>query len=194
MGALKPTHTDAAIPWSGLQLVTPPHTPAPKPRGPVLKKIVNLPFLVLSRAARAVQAREEATMRARHGEGTQGDDFHDLSGVPALDVPPDFQTGSLTAAAGEVLTWAADGMDMALVDLRTEADFDAGHAMGAMGIPLNALAIRLSELPPEGTRLVLYGDEAKTAARFLRFRGLDDAWALAGGFAAWKDAGGPTKA
>jgi SAM-dependent methyltransferase len=46
-----------------------------------------------------------------------------------------------------------------ILDVRAEASFAAGHAAGAVSIPLEQLARRTHELPPKGTLLNLFDDD-----------------------------------
>lgn len=61
-----------------------------------------------------------------------------------------------------------------LVDVRTPAEFAAGHIPGAVNIPLQQLDSRLSELEPKEQAVVLYcrsGNRSGTAARLLKSAG-----------------------
>jgi rhodanese-related sulfurtransferase len=62
----------------------------------------------------------------------------------------------------------------AILDVRSEALFAAGHAPGAANIPLEELARRSHELPPKGSGILLYDadpDRLRRAADALRQRG-----------------------
>ncbi|HET6442769.1 MAG TPA: methyltransferase domain-containing protein [Phycisphaerae bacterium] len=70
----------------------------------------------------------------------------------------------------------ADGeaASLPILDVRAEARFLAGHAPGAVNIPLEELARRAHELPPKGAAVRLYDDNperGKAAAEALRLRG-----------------------
>lgn len=61
-----------------------------------------------------------------------------------------------------------------LVDVRTPAEFTAGHIPGAVNIPLQQLDSRLGELHPKDQAVVLYcrsGNRSGTAARVLKSAG-----------------------
>lgn len=61
-----------------------------------------------------------------------------------------------------------------LLDVREESRFVVGHAPGAANIPLEELPRRAHELPPKGSALRLFDDDASrwnTAAAWLRRRG-----------------------
>ena len=160
----------------------------------MLKRVVNLPFKVIGRAARVIQARNDAKMKAEHGTGTEGDDFDQLENIPEFDTPADFclPPPSLSVAALRSALRARAGW--ALIDLRAPGAFRAGALPGAENQPIATLGIRLAELPPANVRIVVYcedgGEVSAAAVRFLRFRGIEDAHMLAGGVAAWRAAGG----
>ncbi len=141
----------------------------------MLKNLLNLPFKVTGRLARAVQRREDAAHVERPAVPERP-----LSGVPGLDVPADFAPDDLAITA-DALAGAT------LVDLRDVEVHAAGTIPGAMSMPLAELGIRLAELPPAGTRVVVFGtSDAETAARFLRYRGIEEVWYLTGGLEAWE--------
>ena len=75
----------------------------------------------------------------------------------------------------------------ALLDVRLQDEFEAGHAPGALHMPLLILRERWSDLPTGQTIIVMSrgGSRAVRAADFLRRRGLD-AYALTGGLRAWR--------
>lgn len=61
-----------------------------------------------------------------------------------------------------------------ILDVRAEAAFAAGHAAGAVNIPLEQLAERAHELPPRGSAVSVYdsdGDRRREAAAALHIRG-----------------------
>ncbi|MET0793812.1 MAG: rhodanese-like domain-containing protein [Polyangiaceae bacterium] len=61
-----------------------------------------------------------------------------------------------------------------LVDVRTPLEFAAGHLVGAVNIPLQQLANRLSELQPKAAAVVVYcrsGQRSGNAARMLKSAG-----------------------
>jgi tellurite methyltransferase len=66
------------------------------------------------------------------------------------------------------------GGAMPILDVRPEAAFAAGHAAGAVNIPLDQLAARPHELPPKGATVTLFDDDldrACIAAYVLKNRG-----------------------
>ena len=74
-----------------------------------------------------------------------------------------------------------------IIDVRTEAEFAAGHIPRAINIPLESLRERLGELPSNGS-IVTYcevGQRGYMATRILLQTGFD-ARNLSGGFTTWK--------
>lgn len=79
-----------------------------------------------------------------------------------------------------------------LVDVREQHEWDAGHADGAIHLPLSELEGRVGELPA-GRRVVLIcrsGARSMNAAKFLGQHGHDTV-NLAGGSRAWVAEGLP---
>jgi phage shock protein E len=61
-----------------------------------------------------------------------------------------------------------------LIDVRTPAEFAAGHIPGAINIPVQQLDSRLGELQPKDAAIVLYcrsGSRSGSAARMLKGAG-----------------------
>jgi phage shock protein E len=61
-----------------------------------------------------------------------------------------------------------------LVDVRTPAEFAAGHIAGAVNIPVQQLDTRMSELQPKDAAVVVYcrsGHRSGNAARLLKTAG-----------------------
>jgi rhodanese-related sulfurtransferase len=87
-------------------------------------------------------------------------------GSAALDVPPgivDAETARRLVAAGVVV-----------VDVRTKAEFDAGHVPGALNVPFDEMAARAAELGPPTTPVLLYcrtGRRTAIATQALRAKG-----------------------
>mgnify|MGYP002633217014 CR=1 FL=1 len=162
----------------------------------MLRRLVNLPFKVIGRAARVVQDRSDARMKAEHGTGVEGDDFTDLENVPEFDTPDDFRPSNLALSVVDARAAIDSGRPQVFVDLRLPDAFARGALPKADNLPLATLGIRLAELPPAHVRVVVYcadgGEASQEAARFLRFRGIEDACYLKGGIRGWT-ASGPSK-
>ena len=87
----------------------------------------------------------------------------------------------------------ADGRELALVDVREEGVFAAGHLLVAACVPLSRLEMRIDSLVPRReTRVVLCDDDgslaARAAAAMERF-GYRSVAVLEGGVGAWRGAG-----
>jgi rhodanese-related sulfurtransferase len=86
-----------------------------------------------------------------------------------------------------------DGRELALLDVREEGVFAAGHLLTAACLPLSRLEMRLDALVPRrDTRIVLGDDDetlAQRAAAAMRRFGYSDIEVLQGGVGAWKAAG-----
>jgi rhodanese-related sulfurtransferase len=85
----------------------------------------------------------------------------------------------------------------ALIDVREDNEWDAGHAAGArhMGRGIIERDI-VAEFPDKGTELVLYcggGFRSALAADMLQKMGYTNVWSMDGGWKAWKDSGAPTE-
>jgi rhodanese-related sulfurtransferase len=156
----------------------------------MFKRMVNLPFKVLGKAARAVQERENAAIKERYEEAVVSDAEADSKHVPKFDTPDDYQPADLTLTAAQVLERnAREGL--VFLDVRSESR--TRQLADSLHIPLNTLDIRLAELPPAGTPIIVYcedGESSEFATRFLRFRGIDETWCLEGGLHAWEAAEG----
>ena len=86
--------------------------------------------------------------------------------------------------------FVADNASHLLVDVRTPAEFDSGHIQGAINIPVESLASRLSEVPGDEP-IVVYcrsGNRSAQASRILEDAGYNDIYDL-GGVIDWTAAG-----
>lgn len=80
-----------------------------------------------------------------------------------------------------------------IIDIRTPAEWNAGHIDNAVNIPLNQLCDRLSEIPTEGDLIVHCqgGYRSSLATSILQNAGREDAIDLVGGIKAWTTTGLP---
>lgn len=81
-----------------------------------------------------------------------------------------------------------------VVDVREPDEYAAAHAPGVLHIPLGEVPARVGELPADETIYVIcqLGGRSAKAVEFLEARGLD-AVNVAGGTAAWVEAGLPVE-
>lgn len=82
--------------------------------------------------------------------------------------------------------------DSVLLDVREPDEYTAGHAPGALHIPMGAIPERAPELPDDARLIVVCrsGGRSARVTAYLRQEGLD-AVNLDGGMRAWRDAGRP---
>jgi rhodanese-related sulfurtransferase len=87
--------------------------------------------------------------------------------------------------------------DALVVDLRNAEDYAKGHILGAKSIPLAELEKRAGELDRHKAKPVILhcgdGNRAGGGIATLRAKGFDKAHNLAGGYAAWLQAGLPVE-
>jgi rhodanese-related sulfurtransferase len=84
------------------------------------------------------------------------------------------------------------GAEHLLIDVRTPEEFASGHIEGAVNIPVEALASRLSEVP-SGQPIVVYcrsGNRSATASQILADAGYTSIYDL-GGLQGWISQGFP---
>ena len=82
-----------------------------------------------------------------------------------------------------------------LVDVREPYEFWAGHAEGALNIPLSEIEGRIGEIKRDRTVLLIcqVGERSKMAQGWLADRSITDTRNVAGGTEAWFFAGLPMK-
>ena len=83
-----------------------------------------------------------------------------------------------------------------LLDVRTEAEFRAGHIAGAVHIPHTELAARVGELRAPEAGVIVYcqkGPRARLAEQTLLEHGVSRVMHLQGGFSAWEAASLPVE-
>jgi rhodanese-related sulfurtransferase len=101
-----------------------------------------------------------------------------------------------TGGAGEVtpaLAWERAAAGSVLVDVREPEEWRAGHAPGAVHIPLGQLPARMGELPRDGEIVTVCrsGNRSARAADLLRRAGYQRVHNLTGGMIAWSRDGLP---
>lgn len=157
----------------------------------MLRRLVNLPFSVATRAAKAFQDREDAKIREKYGPTVDPGDIAG-SGKPtsAPVVHSDLDPAAIRMEASVVRQAQKEKRNVVLVDVREST---AGEGIpGSLHMPLSEVSIRVSELSDDQL-VVAWGADAMAtqAVLFFRERGIEDSWVLAGGVPAWKAAGGP---
>lgn len=99
-----------------------------------------------------------------------------------------------TKALGELI---AKHADFALIDVREDSEWAAGHATGAQHIARGTVEAKIeAAVPKKDRRIVLYcagGGRSALAAGTLQKMGYTDVWSLDGGFTAYKAAGLPVE-
>ncbi len=87
--------------------------------------------------------------------------------------------------------------DALVVDLRSTEDYAKGHILGAKNIPLADLERRAGELDKHRAKPVILhcgdGNRAGGGVTTLRKKGFESVHNLAGGYAAWQQAGLPVE-
>jgi molybdopterin/thiamine biosynthesis adenylyltransferase/rhodanese-related sulfurtransferase len=101
-----------------------------------------------------------------------------------------------TEAAAEIAEAKESGGDVALVDVREQAEFDERHIEGAIHVPRSYLESRFEQFVPDRSRrVILYcasGIRSALAAKTLaEDLGYEDVSSMAGGITLWRDRGLP---
>ncbi len=131
----------------------------------------------------------------------------DLAGIGLDRLAGYFGTESIEAwrtSKGQLQTIPSLGLeaterqqphDGVLLDVRGGAEWNAGHILGSLNLPLGDLEQRLDEIPRNRSLIVhcQTGARAAMAASLLRARGFSDVRVFTGGFAEWRSAGLPVE-
>ena len=95
----------------------------------------------------------------------------------------------------QLAKWLSERKEkLVFLDVREPHELLAGHAEGALLLPMNQVPQRIDEIPADKTLVVYCAAGARSfgVAGYLRDHGRRDAWSLVGGFGAYAAAGGPT--
>jgi hydroxyacylglutathione hydrolase len=105
-----------------------------------------------------------------------------------------FDQGHLLQASVNQLLAARDS-GAAVLDVRTEAEWQAGHIEGARHLPAGEVADHAAELPRDRPVYVICGTgyRSSVAVSVLRRSGLEQVINVVGGMTAWSKRGLPTK-
>ena len=88
-----------------------------------------------------------------------------------------------------------DSVDVTLVDVREDPEWEAGHIPGAVHVPLRTLMQNLDQIPKEQP-VVTYcktGHRAAMGMTALQMVGYDNARAFPPSFVGWSEAGEPVE-
>lgn len=115
-----------------------------------------------------------------------------LLGLPSFaQSDPSPQAGSITPS--EIQARRESGTAPVVIDVRTPEEYGAGHIPGAVNIPFDQVAERISEVEtPHGVALYcMVGPRARKGEAALLAAGHESVLHLEGGMAAWQAAGLP---
>lgn len=110
-----------------------------------------------------------------------------------LAVVDDAKSRVKEVSVDETLERIKDGA--ALIDVREDNEFEAGHAKDAVHLGRGIIERDIvGKYPEKDTELILYcggGFRSALAGDMLQKMGYTNVWSMAGGWKAWKDADGP---
>ena len=82
-----------------------------------------------------------------------------------------------------------------VLDVRNDGEYEQGHIINAVHVPMSAIAQRLDKLEKYRSRPIITacgtGQKAASASGMLRKHGFEDVYSLNGGIAAWQGASLP---
>ena len=112
--------------------------------------------------------------------------------APAL-AEPDAPPEAASIAPAELSARRASGTAPVVIDVRTPEEYAAAHIPGALNIPFDQVAKRISEVDaPHGVALYcMVGPRARKGEAALLDAGYTSVLHLEGGLAAWQAAGFP---
>jgi hydroxyacylglutathione hydrolase len=102
-----------------------------------------------------------------------------------------------TISGGALAARIAAGTAPVILDVRSDAEFRAGHIPGAIHVPHDQLEARLDELPADASEEIVAhcqsGRRASMAEAVLADAGYTEVRDLEGHWAAWQEAGHPVE-
>lgn len=85
----------------------------------------------------------------------------------------------------------------ALIDVREESEWEAGHARGAKHLSKGLIERDIEKaIPDKGKEIILYcggGYRSALATKSLQEMGYTNVWSLSGGWRAWEGGGAPVE-
>jgi rhodanese-related sulfurtransferase len=100
--------------------------------------------------------------------------------------------GSTRRVTPLVATQMINHEDAVVVDVRGEGEFQQGHIVNAVHIPLDKLEEQIGKLEKYRDRPIIpvcrAGQQSATACKTLRLRGFEKVFSLRGGILAWQEA------
>ncbi len=111
----------------------------------------------------------------------------DLPAVDIRNLPPNVDVATVNALLGRD--------DVLIIDVREQAEYDAGHIPGVTLIPMNQVANRLAEIPRDKPVIVTCrsGNRSQQVVSFLQQQGYTNIHNMLGGIVAWQQAGYPVQ-
>jgi rhodanese-related sulfurtransferase len=132
------------------------------------------------RAAAFAETRRDTAMAAAGSSGA--------AWTGAASAEETTMKSSITAT--QLMARISAGEALAILDVRSEHEFEAGHVPGAINVPFNQVGSRLDEVPGEaGEELIVYcghGPRAYMAAVALSRQGRRRVVYLEGHWAGWE--------
>lgn len=105
--------------------------------------------------------------------------------------------GTGPAVTAQEATLLINRQDALVVDVREPDEFEKGHIVNARSVPLSRLEAGTADLPKQKSKPVIVscesGSRSGRAATQLRKLGFERVFSLAGGLAAWRQAGLPVE-
>lgn len=113
-----------------------------------------------------------------------------------LAAPTFAETEAPSLSPAELNARRASATEPVVIDVRTPAEFQTGHIPGALNIPFDQVAERISEIDaPHGIALYcMLGPRARKGEAALLEAGYTSVFHLEGGLSAWQAAGLPVDA